>query len=265
MKLLIVLFFFFTGCAREFIRGRRADFLYETPKVMITGSEEDNPGHWAKDLLIKNSGARMMQPDAILKMNEDAQKQMLIEVLKKKYFFQFKSKIAGQVGIYQVSKDGETPRMIAFKLYADPLKARDLIKMNPELKHDEQSLKGDSLVFYVVPEVANIFRKDGIPYNVIKNDWITKISKEIFNDMKKWIKIWRNNDVFTRNPHLIKVGDLLYWYPKWYKVKDLTERNKLPKRKMSSSEVESFFIMEAQENSPPSLKDKGTIQYDEFR
>ena len=84
--------------------------------------------------------------------------------------------------------------------------------------------------------------KDGIPYNVIKHDWITKISKEIYNDMSKWIKIWRNNDVFERNPHLIKVGDLLYWYPKWYKAKDPTERNKLPKRKMSSSEVENYLL-----------------------
>jgi len=253
------------SCAQDIIRGRRADFIYETPKVSITGSKEDNPGHWAKELLIKNSGARMMQPDAILKMNEDAQKQMLIEVLKQKYFFQYKSKMAGQVGIYQTAKDGETPRMIAFKVYTDPLKARDLISLNPELHHEEQLLKEGTLIFYVIPEFAKIFRKDGIPYNVVKNDWITKISKSIFNDMSKWIKIWRNNDVFTRNPHLIKVGDLLYWYPKWYKAKDPTERNKLPKRKMSSSDVENFFIMEAQENSPPSLQDKGTIQYDEFR
>ena len=51
--------------------------------------------------------------------------------------------------IYQVPKDGET-RMIAFKLYSDPLKARDLITLNPDLKHEEQSLQGDSMVFYVI-------------------------------------------------------------------------------------------------------------------
>ena len=71
-----------------------------------------------------------------------------------------------------------------------------------------------------------ILRKDGVPYIVNKGDWITKISKEIYNDMDKWIKIWKNNDLFAKNPHLIKVGDLLYWYPDWYKKKtQLKETN----------------------------------------
>lgn len=263
--LLFVLIIIFSSCAREYARGRRADFSYETPKVKITGSEEDNPGHWAKDLLIKNSGASSMQPDAIKKMNQESQKILLLEVLKQKYFFQFKSKMAGQVGIYQIARHGETPRMISFKIYSDPLKARDLIKLNPDIKHEEQELEEGSFVFYVIPKVSRIFRRDGVPFIVKKGDWITKISKAIYNDMDKWISVWKNNDLFAKNPHLIKVGDLLYWYPDWYKKKDPTERNKLPRRNLSSSEAENFFIMEAQENSPPSLKDKGSIQYDEFR
>ena len=239
--------------------------MYETPKSKIVGTEDDDPGFWARDLLIKNSNAEIMQPDRIKRMNKKEFEQMLFEVLKQKYFFQFRSKMAGKVGIYETPKYGETPRLIAFKLYGDPLKARDLIKMNPELKHEEQPLDGKIFVFYVIPEVTKIYRKDGIPFNVVKKDWITKISKEIYHDMVKWIDIWKQNVYYVKNPHLIMVGDLLYWYPSWYKKRDGTERNLIPKRRLSSSEAEGQLIMDAQENSPPSLKQFETIQYEEYR
>ena len=67
----LVLLNLILGCSSQsFISYGRADFTYESPKQKITGSEKDHPGHWARDLYIKNSDALMLQPGYINKISK---------------------------------------------------------------------------------------------------------------------------------------------------------------------------------------------------
>ena len=164
-----------------------------------------------------------------------------------------------------MGKDGETPRNVAFKVYGDSEQAHDILKVNPDIFKIDQPLKKGKLVFFVIPVITKIFNKKGIAYNVVKKDWVTKISQSLFEDISKWKDFWKANSLFVKNPHLIHIGDLLYWYPEWLDKKDPTLRNKLKNQDLNSYDVETILIREALETTPPNVMEDSDVEFDEFR
>ena len=100
--------------------------------------------------------------------------------------------------MYQVGKDGETPRNVAFKVYGDSEQAHDILKVNPDIFKIDQPLKKGKLVFFVIPVITKIFNKKGIAYNVVKKDWVTKISQSLFEDISKWKDFWKANSLLLK-------------------------------------------------------------------
>ena len=260
--LFILLIFY--SCGSKDYNFREPKFEYVKDNFKFTEDSEINAGTWSEKLLIKESGASRLSPDEIKRMQEEENERLLYEVMKQRYFFQFKNKLAGKVSLYQVGKDGETPRNIAFKVYGDGEQAYDILKVNPDIDKIDQPLKKGKLVFYVIPVITKLLKK-GIAYNVVKGDWITKISQNLFEDMTKWKDLWKRNSLFIKNPHLIHIGDLLFWYPDWLDKKDVTLRNRIKKQELNSYDVETMLIKEALETTPPNVMDDSDVEFDEFR
>lgn len=117
--------------------------------------------------------------------------------------------LAGGIGEYKVEK-GETLMMIAFKIWGDYSKWRELAKMNPKAKNAVS--KGMVLKFNA-PAEKFVWNPAGEPYLIKKGDTLGTVSKERYGTPRKWKKVWENNKPLVKNPNLIFAGFTLYTLP----------------------------------------------------
>jgi len=120
-----------------------------------------------------------------------------------------KATVAGDLGTYKVEK-GETLMMIAFKIYGDYGKWRELAKLNPQAKNAVSS--GMALQF-MAPAEKFVWNPAGEPYLIKKGDTLGIIAGEKYGTPAKWKKIWDNNKPLIKNPNLIFAGFTLYYIP----------------------------------------------------
>jgi nucleoid-associated protein YgaU len=112
---------------------------------------------------------------------------------------------------YTVQKN-DTLTIIAFKLYGDISKWKDLaIKNGMDEKSTELS-PGDSLA-YDIPENPYVWKPMGKPYVIKKGDTLQKISLMHYQTNHEWPYIWKNNRPFIKNPNLIYTGFTVYYLP----------------------------------------------------
>ncbi|MGZ3789260.1 MAG: LysM peptidoglycan-binding domain-containing protein [Bacteriovorax sp.] len=109
---------------------------------------------------------------------------------------------------YQVQK-GDTLMLVAFKLYGDYRKWRDLKEWNKDTK---KMGPGAQLKYYV-PEKAFGWQPSGLPYLIKTGDSLGSISMDKYRTPKKWRKIYENNRPLIRNPNLIFAGFTIYYVP----------------------------------------------------
>lgn len=111
---------------------------------------------------------------------------------------------------YHVQK-GDTLMMVAFKIYGDYRKWKDLKEWN---KSKLVSKIGPGVVLkYYVPEQAFGWQPSGLPYLVKTGDNLGMISMEKYGTSKKWKNIYENNRPLIRDPNLIFAGFTIYYVP----------------------------------------------------
>ncbi|MFA6237149.1 MAG: LysM peptidoglycan-binding domain-containing protein [Bacteriovorax sp.] len=111
---------------------------------------------------------------------------------------------------YYVQK-GDTLMMIAFKIYGDYRKWKELKEWNKEI---EPSKIGPGVVLkYYVPESSFGWQPSGLPYMVKTGDTLGTISMEKYGTSKKWKNIYDNNRPLIRNPNYIFAGFTIYYVP----------------------------------------------------
>lgn len=108
---------------------------------------------------------------------------------------------------YHMQKD-ETLMMVAFKIYGDYRKWKDLKEWNKGKKFTE-----GTVLKYYVPDKSFAWRPDGEPYMVKKGDTLQIISMDKYKTTKKWKNIYENNRPLIRDPNLIFAGFTLYYVP----------------------------------------------------
>lgn len=111
---------------------------------------------------------------------------------------------------YQVQK-GDTLMMIAFKIYGDYRKWKELKEWNKD-KLAKKMEPGVELKYYV-PEQSFGWQPNGLPYMVKTGDNLGMISMDKYGTSKKWKDIYENNRPLIRNPNLIFAGFTLYYLP----------------------------------------------------
>ena len=109
---------------------------------------------------------------------------------------------------YQMQK-GDTLMMVAFKIYGDYRKWKDLKKWNPRVNN----FKMGTDISYYVPEKSFGWLPSGEPYLVKTGDTLQVISMEKYGTTRKWKRIYKHNEPLIRNPNLIFAGFTLYYLP----------------------------------------------------
>lgn len=112
--------------------------------------------------------------------------------------------------IYHVQK-GDTLMMVAFKIYGDYRKWKDLAEWNKGASH--QKLVEGMKLNYQIPSQSFGWQPSGLPYLVKKGDTLQIVSMDKYGTTKKWKAIYDNNRPLIRDPNLIFAGFTLYYQP----------------------------------------------------
>lgn len=115
----------------------------------------------------------------------------------------------GSLTDYTVKK-GETLMLIAFQLYGDYSRWREIRDQNPELSSYQNLAEGQNLKV-VMPDANHSFRPDGLPYLIKTSDTLQIISKNVYDTTKKWMQIYKHNDALIKNPNVIYAGFTIYY------------------------------------------------------
>jgi nucleoid-associated protein YgaU len=117
---------------------------------------------------------------------------------------------------YHVQK-GETLMMVAFKIYGDYRKWKDLKVWNKDKR-----IGGGAVIKYYIPEKAFGWQPSGLPYLVKTGDTLGLISMDKYGTSKKWKSIYENNRPLIRDPNLIFAGFTIYYMP----VRDIASEHR---------------------------------------
>ena len=257
------------GCSSELYISSKPSFTYVTPKldkmneVEILTIEERN---WSLKHISDKTQANRFIEDPIERMLVVQDKHLKWEILKRKFFFSFKNKYAGKIGIYQTATEGESLRLISFKLYMDHIRAYDIQKLNPNIKKIDESLPRKMLLYYVIPEYSTVFQPNGIPIRVQENEGIIGLNYRITKDITNWIELYKKNTIYIKSPHDLKRGDVLYYNTEWNLSTDPPKRTNIPEVIFSSSDVEYHYMSKAfQFSAEGNLAGISSEEYEEFR
>lgn len=116
----------------------------------------------------------------------------------------------GGVKNYTVKK-GETLMQIAFTLYGDVSRWKDIKNMNSGSMRNNNSLKAGTVLKYRAPSRAFVWNPSGTPHLIKTGETLGTISNSVYATPKKWKSIWENNKPLIKNPNLIYAGFTLYY------------------------------------------------------
>lgn len=117
---------------------------------------------------------------------------------------------AGSVKQYVVQKN-ETLMMIAFKLYGDYAKWKDLASQNREKLKGGTTITSGMTLDYVAPAEEFVWNPQGNPYLIRTGDTLGGISTTVYNTSKKWKLLWENNKPLIKDPNKIFAGFTIYY------------------------------------------------------
>jgi nucleoid-associated protein YgaU len=120
---------------------------------------------------------------------------------------------SGSEKIYVVQKD-ETLMWVAYKLYGDYRKWRELVALNRDVLGNSSELSEGLKLKYNVTSGAVVTNARGEPYLINWGDTLAKISQKVYETTKRWKDIWKNNKSMIKNPNIIFAGFTLYYIPK---------------------------------------------------
>lgn len=116
----------------------------------------------------------------------------------------------GEVKTYKVQK-GETLMQIAFKVYGNIAKWKDIKNMNSKKFTSNTSLRAGTELKYLAPASPFVWNPEGTPYLIKTGETLGTISNTVYSTPKKWKDIWENNKPLITNPNVIFAGFTLYY------------------------------------------------------
>lgn len=107
---------------------------------------------------------------------------------------------------YVVQK-GDTLMLVAYKIYGDYGKWKDLKDWNPQ----EHQIKEGTILKYKVPERAFGWSPEGSPYLIKRGDTLGSISMDVYQTSRKWQEIYEHNKPLIKHPNLIFAGFTIFY------------------------------------------------------
>ncbi len=116
----------------------------------------------------------------------------------------------GSVKQYTVQKN-ETLMLIAFKLYGDYERWKELANQNQDTLKGSTTIRDGMVLNYTAPAEEFVWNPQGLPYLIRTGDTLGGISKQVYSTMHKWKLIWDNNRPLIKDPNKIYAGFTLYY------------------------------------------------------
>lgn len=127
----------------------------------------------------------------------------------KKPVMKSKAKYTGSYAKHVV-KRGETLMWIAFRIYGDYSKWKELRRLNSHKISNYSHIKPGTVLSYR-PAINPYSRPSGSPYLIKLGDTLGKVSDKVYGTQRNWKKIWRHNPRQIKNPNLIFAGFTLFY------------------------------------------------------
>lgn len=166
---------------------------------------------------------------------------------------------AGQVKTYKVKK-GETLMQIAFKLYGDISKWKDIKNMNAGIGNNT-ALRANTELKYRAPETPFVWNPAGTPYLIKTGETLGTISNSVYSTPKKWKSIWENNKPLIKNPNIIYAGFTLY-YTNGGMANYVQPKSEQPKQQIIADEEVEEIIPQSQP-AVTQTKAQSTVNFSE--
>ncbi|MAX65356.1 MAG: hypothetical protein CME66_00310 [Halobacteriovoraceae bacterium] len=112
-------------------------------------------------------------------------------------------------GFHTVTKN-ETLMLIAFKIYGDYGKWKDLARWNSDKLGPGHTLRQGMQLKYEVPAQEFVWNPEGNPYLIQKGDTLGTISRDKYGTPAYWRNIWKNNTPLIKDPNRIFAGFTIY-------------------------------------------------------
>ena len=116
----------------------------------------------------------------------------------------------GETKDYVVQKN-ETLMLIAFKLFGDYERWKELANTNSALLKGSTNVREGMTIKYVAPAEEFVWNPQGLPYLIRTGDTLGGISKNVYATVKKWKLIWDNNRPLIKDPNKIYSGFTIYY------------------------------------------------------
>lgn len=116
----------------------------------------------------------------------------------------------GTIKEYTVQKN-ETLMMVAFKLYGDYGRWKELASQNRTALKGGTTLRSGMTLKYEAPAEEFVWNPQGNPYLIKTGDTLGLISKEVYATVKKWKLLWENNKPLIKDPNKIYAGFTIYY------------------------------------------------------
>ena len=115
----------------------------------------------------------------------------------------------GESGQYTVKK-GETLMLVAFNIYGDYARWREIANMN---NITSGNISEGMVLNYTMPATKFTWNPKGLPHLIKRGETLGSISQEKYNTRSKWRLIYDNNRPMIKDPNLIFAGFTLYYIP----------------------------------------------------
>lgn len=111
---------------------------------------------------------------------------------------------------YTVQKN-ETLMMIAFKIYGDYRRWKDIANVNTGSLKGNSTVKSGMVLNFIAPAEEFVWNPQGNPYLIKTGDTLGSISKEVYTTTSKWKVLWENNRPLIKDPNKIYAGFTIYY------------------------------------------------------
>lgn len=118
--------------------------------------------------------------------------------------------MTGETKQYTVQKN-ETLMMIAFKLYGDYARWKELANMNRDALKGGTTITPGMTLNYAAPAEEFVWNPQGNPYLIKTGDTLGGISQQVYSTVKKWKLLWENNKPLIKDPNKIYAGFTIYY------------------------------------------------------
>jgi phage tail protein X len=110
-------------------------------------------------------------------------------------------------------RTGDTLMKIAYEVYGDIFRWKDIYEANKGVIHDPNSVPSGVSLKIEKPETPVVLEKNGERYLIKQGDTLGKISNVLYGTRSRWKELWENNKQLIRNPNKIFAGFYLYYSP----------------------------------------------------